>query len=58
VSDVGLHKLWIGRMYPAYEPDTVLISNGLAAMGFAFRRPSPQSVHPSATLWPTATAAS
>ena len=22
-------------MYPAYEPDTVLISNGLAAMGFA-----------------------
>ena len=35
VSDVGLHKLWIGRMYPAYEPDTVLISNGLAAMGFA-----------------------
>jgi acetolactate synthase I/II/III large subunit len=35
VSDVGLHKLWIGRMFPAYEPDTVLISNGLAAMGFA-----------------------
>ena len=35
VSDVGLHKLWIGRMYPAYEPDTVLIANGLAGMGFA-----------------------
>jgi acetolactate synthase I/II/III large subunit len=35
VSDVGLHKLWIGRMFPAYEPDSVLISNGLAAMGFA-----------------------
>jgi acetolactate synthase-1/2/3 large subunit len=35
VSDVGLHKLWIGRMFPAYEPDTVLISNGLAGMGFA-----------------------
>ncbi len=35
VSDVGLHKLWIGRMFPAFEPNTVLISNGLAAMGFA-----------------------
>lgn len=35
VSDVGLHKLWIGRMYPAYEPNTVLIANGLAGMGFA-----------------------
>src|SRR5215208_2209991 len=29
VSDVGLHKLWIGRMFPAYEPNTVLIANGL-----------------------------
>jgi acetolactate synthase-1/2/3 large subunit len=35
VSDVGLHKVWIGRMYPAYEPNTVLIANGLAGMGFA-----------------------
>jgi acetolactate synthase I/II/III large subunit len=35
VSDVGLHKLWIGRMYPAYEPNTALITNGLAGMGFA-----------------------
>jgi acetolactate synthase-1/2/3 large subunit len=35
ISDVGAHKLWIARMYPAYEPNTVLISNGLAAMGFA-----------------------
>jgi acetolactate synthase-1/2/3 large subunit len=35
VSDVGLHKLWIGRMYPAYEPNSVLIANGLAGMGFA-----------------------
>ena len=34
VSDVGLHKLWIGRMFPAYEPNTVLIANGLAGMGF------------------------
>ena len=35
ISDVGLHKLWIGRMFPAHEPGTVLIANGLAGMGFA-----------------------
>ena len=35
ISDVGLHKLWIARMFPAYEPNTVLIANGLAGMGFA-----------------------
>lgn len=33
-SDVGAHKLWLARIYPACEPRTVLISNGLAAMGF------------------------
>jgi acetolactate synthase I/II/III large subunit len=35
VSDVGLHKLWIGRMFPTHEPGTVMIANGLAGMGFA-----------------------
>ncbi|MBI4297363.1 MAG: acetolactate synthase large subunit [Chloroflexi bacterium] len=35
LSDVGAHKLWLARMYPTYQPNTVLISNGLAAMGFA-----------------------
>ena len=35
VSDVGLHKLWIARMFPAREPSTVIIANGLAGMGFA-----------------------
>ena len=35
ISDVGLHKLWIGRIFPAHEPGTVLIANGLAGMGFA-----------------------
>jgi thiamine pyrophosphate-dependent acetolactate synthase large subunit-like protein len=35
ISDVGLHKLWIGRMFPAHEPNTVLIANGLAGTGFA-----------------------
>ena len=36
VSDVGMHKLWVARMFPAYRPNTVLISNGFAAMGFGF----------------------
>jgi acetolactate synthase-1/2/3 large subunit len=35
VSDVGLHKLWISRMFPAHEPNTVFIANGLAGMGIA-----------------------
>jgi acetolactate synthase-1/2/3 large subunit len=35
ISDVGSHKLWIARTFPAYEPNRVLISNGLAAMGIA-----------------------
>jgi acetolactate synthase-1/2/3 large subunit len=35
ISDVGLHKLWISRMFPAHEPDTVFIANGLAGMGIA-----------------------
>jgi acetolactate synthase-1/2/3 large subunit len=35
VSDVGAHKIWIARLFQAYEPNTVLISNGLAAMGIA-----------------------
>ncbi|HEX6488778.1 MAG TPA: acetolactate synthase large subunit [Candidatus Dormibacteraeota bacterium] len=35
VSDVGMHKLWIGRLFPAHEPNSVLIANGLAGMGFA-----------------------
>ncbi len=33
VSDVGDHKLWISRLFPSYEPNTVLISNGYASMG-------------------------
>ena len=34
VSDVGMHKLWVARFFPTYTPNTVLISNGLASMGF------------------------
>ncbi len=35
LSDVGAHKLWLARMYPTYKPNTILIPNGLASMGFA-----------------------
>ncbi len=35
VSDVGVHKLWISRLFETYEPNTVVISNGLASMGIA-----------------------
>jgi len=35
ISDVGMHKIWISRLYPAYRPNTVLVSNGLAPMGIA-----------------------
>jgi acetolactate synthase I/II/III large subunit len=48
VSDVGLHKLWIGRAFPAFEPNTVLIANGLAGMGFAVPAAiAAKLVHPS-----------
>lgn len=35
ISDVGAHKMWIGSQFPAYEPNTVQISNGFCPMGFA-----------------------
>jgi acetolactate synthase-1/2/3 large subunit len=35
VSDVGSHKMWVGRNYPVYEPNSVIMSNGLASMGIA-----------------------
>jgi acetolactate synthase-1/2/3 large subunit len=35
ISDVGAHKLWVARMYPALEPNTCIISNGFASMGIA-----------------------
>jgi acetolactate synthase-1/2/3 large subunit len=35
LSDVGSHKMWIGRNFPVYEPGTCIISNGLASMGIA-----------------------
>jgi acetolactate synthase-1/2/3 large subunit len=48
---VGAHKLWIGRLYPAFEPNTVLISNGFASMGFALPGAlSVKLVHPEKKL--------
>ena len=35
VADVGAHKVWVARLYQAYEPNTVIISNGFAAMGIS-----------------------
>ncbi|MCS3923167.1 acetolactate synthase large subunit [Methanosalsum natronophilum] len=35
ISDVGAHKLWVGRLFPGMDENTVFISNGLASMGFA-----------------------
>jgi acetolactate synthase I/II/III large subunit len=35
ISDVGAHKLWLARMYPAAQPNTCIIANGFAAMGIA-----------------------
>jgi acetolactate synthase-1/2/3 large subunit len=35
ISDVGAHKMWIGRMYQAERPNTCIISNGFASMGIA-----------------------
>ena len=35
VSDVGAHKVWLSRLYTATRPNTVVIANGLAAMGIA-----------------------
>ena len=33
VSDVGAHKLWVAKAYGARLPNTVIVSNGFAAMG-------------------------
>jgi acetolactate synthase-1/2/3 large subunit len=35
LSDVGAHKMWVARYYQCDEPNTCLIPNGFASMGFA-----------------------
>lgn len=33
--DTGALKMWMARLYPTYMPNTCVLSNGLATMGFA-----------------------
>lgn len=35
LADTGAGKMWMARLYPTYEPNTCLVSNGLSTMGFA-----------------------
>lgn len=35
LADTGAGKMWMSRLYPTYEPDTCLVSNGLSTTGFA-----------------------
>ncbi|UPV76562.1 acetolactate synthase large subunit (plasmid) [Halorussus limi] len=35
ISDVGSHKMAIAQNYPTYEPNTCIVSNGLASMGIS-----------------------
>jgi acetolactate synthase-1/2/3 large subunit len=35
ISDVGSHKIQIAHNFPTYEPNTCIISNGLASMGIS-----------------------
>ncbi|MFQ5439903.1 MAG: acetolactate synthase large subunit [Nitrosopumilaceae archaeon] len=35
ISDVGVHKLWISKIYDTFEPNTCLIPNGFCSMGFS-----------------------
>lgn len=35
ISDVGVHKMWIAKLYNTYQPNTCIIPNGFAAMGFS-----------------------
>ncbi|MEN8160163.1 MAG: thiamine pyrophosphate-dependent enzyme, partial [Myxococcota bacterium] len=47
LSDVGAHKMWIGRYYQCDEPNTCLIPNGFCSMGFALPGAiSAKLVHP------------
>jgi acetolactate synthase I/II/III large subunit len=51
ISDVGAHKMWMARLYHTYQPNTCLISNGLASMGVAVPGAiSAKLVHPDRTV--------
>jgi len=33
--DTGAVKMWMARLYPTYQPNTCIVSNGLSTMAFA-----------------------
>ena len=35
LADTGAVKMWMARLYPTYEPNTCLLSNGLSTMAFS-----------------------
>ena len=35
ISDVGVHKLWVAKIYDTFEPNTCIIPNGFCSMGFS-----------------------
>jgi acetolactate synthase I/II/III large subunit len=35
LADTGAVKMWMARLFPTYEPNTCLVSNGLSSMSFA-----------------------
>jgi acetolactate synthase-1/2/3 large subunit len=35
LADTGAVKMWMARLYPTYQPNTCLTSNGLSTMAFA-----------------------
>jgi len=35
IGDVGAHKVWRSRLYPAHAPNTGIVANGFAPMGIA-----------------------
>jgi acetolactate synthase-1/2/3 large subunit len=35
LADTGAVKMWMARLYPTFEPNTCLMSNGLSTMAFA-----------------------
>ena len=36
LCDTGAVKMWMARLYPTQQPNTCLVSNGLATMAFSF----------------------
>ncbi len=35
LADTGAIKMWMARLYPTYQPNTCLLSNGLSTMSFS-----------------------